>query len=703
VTDVGGNAVATSGTTEIVGNFGTLTIAADGVYTYNVDPTNASVLALGASDELMETFTYTLSDGTEIDTADLIITINGLADAPVLNLDPNNDSGTSGDPSDDGADDGNFQVTFIENDAPVPIVDMDVSITDPEDDIVEVIVTLTNGQSGDTFNFPSILPGNVTAAVTPIATLTAPGVMTVTLTGESSTTSADWTAILQSITFNPSTDDVHNPNPADRNITIVATDAQMESSQLLETIVHVVPVNDPPTLDLDDDNSGGINAGNYQGTYVENGTDAPISSGVVVTDLDDINLEGVTISLTNGEVGDILNIGTLPTGISLVGSTPSELTAAGDITFQLTGSASISDYQDAIAAITFASTSENPTASVREITVVGTDGEDNSPTRTAFITVEPVNDAPIPVDPLDPANPFTEADAIPAQNGVDDAELIPFDVTTYFADLDDTVLMYSLGPDTPSWINIDGMTGEITGTPPADASQNTNVLGNADGVYTVTVVATDPDGLTGETTIEYTISNTIPVAVDDAFDTDENAAPLMENVFTANPTIMDSDLDGDMFTLGETRDTSVSYTIDDGEGGTDTATVTVTVTGTNDAPIPTLPVDPLDPTTPITPTDPLDYIPLQNGQDGEAVVAPLDLTEYFTDPDTSDVLTVSIDPAELPPGLTFNGTAIVGTPDANASQLTNTLGSVPGNVYNELDLRHHEPCARSARRWFDGR
>jgi large repetitive protein len=36
--------------------------------------------------------------------------------------------------------------------------------------------------------------------------------------------------------------------------------------------------------------------------------------------------------------------------------------------------------------------------------------------------------------------------------------------------------------------------------------------------------------------------------------------------------------------VGETATTTVSYTISDGQGGTDTATITVTVTGVNDAP-----------------------------------------------------------------------------------------------------------------------
>ena len=46
-----------------------------------------------------------------------------------------------------------------------------------------------------------------------------------------------------------------------------------------------------------------------------------------------------------------------------------------------------------------------------------------------------------------------------------------------------------------------------------------------------------------------------------------------------------SDFDG--LAPGATQQVEITYTISDGQGGTDTATVTVTVTGTNDGPVAT--------------------------------------------------------------------------------------------------------------------
>ncbi|MEM9733954.1 MAG: putative Ig domain-containing protein, partial [Pseudomonadota bacterium] len=146
--------------------------------------------------------------------------------------------------------------------------------------------------------------------------------------------------------------------------------------------------------------------------------------------------------------------------------------------------------------------------------------------------------------------------------------------------------------------------------------------------------------------------------------------------------------------VNETRETQVVYQIDDGQGGIDTAVISFTVTGVNDAPIPVdptrpvidpnnppldpvtgepVPFDPQDPRAP--PLDPQNYIPAQSGMDGKDQL-PLDLTPYFGDPDGSDPVTISLNPADLPPGLVFDPVTgqISGTPTADASQ-----GGDPGN------------------------
>jgi VCBS repeat-containing protein len=67
------------------GAFGSLTLNADGTYSYSVDNTNAQVQALRTTaDTLTETFSYTMRDTAgATSTSTLTITIQGANDAPV--------------------------------------------------------------------------------------------------------------------------------------------------------------------------------------------------------------------------------------------------------------------------------------------------------------------------------------------------------------------------------------------------------------------------------------------------------------------------------------------------------------------------------------------------------------------------------------------------------------------------------------------
>ncbi len=72
----------------IEGKYGLLVINVDGNYIYTADNINEDVNTLNKGEKLIDTFTYTLSDneefGAKIDTATLIITIEGSNDAPTV-------------------------------------------------------------------------------------------------------------------------------------------------------------------------------------------------------------------------------------------------------------------------------------------------------------------------------------------------------------------------------------------------------------------------------------------------------------------------------------------------------------------------------------------------------------------------------------------------------------------------------------------
>ena len=80
-TSVSAGSSYNSSGTSVTGTYGTLTIGADGTYTYIADQSAADDLDL--NDQVTDTFTYTVSDGTATDTATLIFTVTGVNDAPV--------------------------------------------------------------------------------------------------------------------------------------------------------------------------------------------------------------------------------------------------------------------------------------------------------------------------------------------------------------------------------------------------------------------------------------------------------------------------------------------------------------------------------------------------------------------------------------------------------------------------------------------
>ncbi|CDF84305.1 VCBS repeat-containing protein [Pseudomonas knackmussii B13] len=80
--------VTTAAPVVVVGTYGTLTINANGTYTYVIDNENTAVQRLVVGDQLFEYFTYRVTDaGGLSDLAELRITINGAYDNPVASDD----------------------------------------------------------------------------------------------------------------------------------------------------------------------------------------------------------------------------------------------------------------------------------------------------------------------------------------------------------------------------------------------------------------------------------------------------------------------------------------------------------------------------------------------------------------------------------------------------------------------------------------
>ena len=224
-------------------------------------------------------------------------------------------------------------------------------------------------------------------------------------------------------------------------------------------------------------------------------------------------------------------------------------------------------------------------------TYSATDGYDgsNPSSATVSVTVNPVNDAPVAVNDTASTPEDTALE-------IETATLIANDTDIEGDTISFTVAQSTAG--TNGIVSYNSETGIVTYTPAL------NFHGTANFTYTIS----DGNSGTATGTVNITVSsvNDAPEAADDSVTVSEDAVGVTLTVL-AN----DSDVDGDALTitgvtqpargevlvadeggaltytpvLNDHGEVSCTYTISDGNGGTDTATVTITIDAVNDAPV----------------------------------------------------------------------------------------------------------------------
>ncbi|MCG8427845.1 MAG: retention module-containing protein, partial [Chromatiales bacterium] len=499
-------------------------------------------------DETPRIVEVTVNDGLfNSNTAVATIMVTAVNDPPELDLDAD-------DSTRDGAD---YHTTFTEGNPPIAIADIDTSVTDVDDQMLESAqIVLTNPQADDVLGVGD-LPDGLTATVDGF---------TVTITGTASL--ADYEAAIEAITFQNTSE---NPSTITRVIEVTVNDGD-DDSNVATAYIDVVGVNDPAELDLDGNDNTSVGTG-YETTFTEDGPAVAVADDdVVIVDVDDQNIEGATIVLTNPQFADVLSVGSLPPGISA--------TVSGN-TVTLSGSAPLSVYEQAIQAVQFSNFSDDPSLTDRFVDITVTDGDDSSNTAQTIIHIIPVNDPPDAVN--DVANTPEDTPVLISVLGNDtDPE-------------GDSLAVISNTQPTNGTLTISG-NGQFLYTP------NPGFSGTDTFTYTIT------DGNGGQDTALVTVNvasvNDGPDAINDSATTNEDT-PVTISVLTN-----DTDPEGDPLTvIGVSSPSNGSvvlnpdgtitytpdpdfngidtftYTITDGDGGTDTATVTVNVGNVQEPPV----------------------------------------------------------------------------------------------------------------------
>jgi len=299
------------------------------------------------------TTAYSASTGTGL------LTVTSVNDAPTL-------SGTAG------------ALAITEGDAPV-VIDSGIIAGDVDNedaDLEGAVVSISqNFQPGDQLVF--VNQNGISGAYN-----TANG--TLTLSGTSS--QAHYQAALRSITFSTT----HDDPAASKVIAFTVSDGTVSSASVTRTIT-ITPVNDAPLVDLFA--GGAVDNARTVGTYIENVEAFSPLSDIDLIDGDSLTLSGAVVTLTNMQPGDVLSvIGAADGSVFGIGIAVN----ANVVTF--TGSASRLSYIEALKAVSFTNTGDNPDATPRTFTVQVDDGAtvfNLSVSATATLLVEPVNDAPV--------------------------------------------------------------------------------------------------------------------------------------------------------------------------------------------------------------------------------------------------------------------------------------------------------------------
>jgi hypothetical protein len=386
--------------------------------------------------------------------------------------------------------------------------------------------------------------------------------------------------------------------------------------------ITVTCVNDAPVVDLNGASAGtGINQ-SFAEQIAHTGGATTLAPNGTVSDVDDTNLESLTVTLTNHPDGSSEFLTADTSGTSITADAYNSSTGV----LLLHGTDTVANYQKVLRTVAYENDAAPPNAADRTIDFVANDGDADSNTAVATVSVVPLNAPPV-LDlnsgtvGFDTTASFTE-DSGPttlAPNATatdaDDPNLVSATVTltnrpdggaeslsadtsgtsiTADAYVPSTGVLFLHGSDTQAHYQ------QVLRTVAYNNTSNTPNTANRSITFKVNDGQDDSNTATATTSV--TAHNDAPTATDQSVSTNEDTAKGI--------TLSGTDPEGDSLTFtydstsaqgGTITGTapnvtytppadysgpdSFNFTADDGNGGTDTGTISITVNAVNDAPV----------------------------------------------------------------------------------------------------------------------
>ncbi|MBV8656310.1 MAG: DUF4347 domain-containing protein [Burkholderiales bacterium] len=356
----------------IVGSYnaatGVLTLTSSGATATNTQWSNAlqaityADTSAGIANGATRTVSFTINDGTKnsaVGTRNVQVTPTD--QAPVATASAGTTAFTAGD---------NVASTPVAIDTGITVTDADN--TTQASATVAVTGNFHSGEDVLAFTNDGATMGNITASYNS-------GTGVLTLTSASATaTDAQWQAALRAVTY---TDTAVTPNNSNRTISFTVNDGTKNSA----TVTKVVSVTDTDQTPIATTSSG---ATAFVGNVAGPATPVAIDAGLTLSDRDNTTLASATVSITGGfhSSEDVLAFTNNPATMGNISA--SYNAGTGVMTLTSAGAtATVTQWQAALASITYDDTVQPPNTATRTISFTINDGTKTSAVATKSVTV----------------------------------------------------------------------------------------------------------------------------------------------------------------------------------------------------------------------------------------------------------------------------------------------------------------------------